>query len=111
MQARLSGTAFITAISLTKFNQTIGAAQKMVQSSALPRPGTNQKNTGQGSSRSPVHGSQGDLVQAAMFKSPHALIDIGINLCDKSFEKDRLDVISRADSVNVKAMVVTGEGT
>ena len=105
MQARSSGAAFITAKTLAKFNQPIGATQKMVQSSPCPRPGT-----GQGSSRPPVHGRQADLVQAAMFKSPHALIDIGINLCDKGFEKDRLDVIARADSVHVKAMVVTGKG-
>lgn len=53
--------------------------------------------------------SQGDLVGAAMFRAPHGLVDIGANLCDHSFEKDRPDVIARARDMNVSAMVVTGE--
>ena len=53
--------------------------------------------------------SQGELVGAAMFRAPHGLVDIGANLCDRSFEQDRLEVISRARDMNVRAMVVTGE--
>jgi len=36
------------------------------------------------------------------------LIDIGINLTNKRFDKDRAEVIERAKSVAIKAMVVTG---
>ena len=53
--------------------------------------------------------SQGELVGAAMFRSPHGLVDIGANPCDRSFDQDRLKVISRARDMNVRAMVITGE--
>jgi hypothetical protein len=53
--------------------------------------------------------SQADLVKACMFKSPAPLIDIGANLTDRSFENDRMEVVSRADNMNVKSMIVTGE--
>ena len=41
-------------------------------------------------------------------KPPPALIDIGINLAHDSFERDRADVIARAQAVGVVAMIVTG---
>ncbi|MFT4589083.1 MAG: TatD DNase family protein [Candidatus Binatia bacterium] len=37
-----------------------------------------------------------------------SLIDIGLNLTDKSFDKDRDEVIERAKEVGVSAMILTG---
>lgn len=39
---------------------------------------------------------------------PPALIDIGINLARDSYDRDRADVIARAQGVGVVAMIVTG---
>ena len=36
------------------------------------------------------------------------LIDIGVNLTSSQFEKDRLDVMNRAQAAHVSHMVVTG---
>ena len=36
------------------------------------------------------------------------MIDIGVNLTNKRFDKDRLDVISRAKSTSINALIVTG---
>jgi hypothetical protein len=33
--------------------------------------------------------SQGQLVKSALIRSPHAIVDIGFNFVDKSFEKAR----------------------
>ncbi|KAG1661864.1 hypothetical protein FOA52_011631 [Chlamydomonas sp. UWO 241] len=57
--------------------------------------------------------SQADLVAAAVaFAAPSGgIIDIGINLVDRSFEKDRAAVIERAAAAGVRAMVVTGTCT
>lgn len=52
--------------------------------------------------------TQASLVEAAMTRSPCPLIDIGVNLVDPSFAKDRQRVIERARSANVIAIVVTG---
>lgn len=51
---------------------------------------------------------QGAMVQAALFASPAPLIDIGANLCDASYAKDRAEVLARARAAGVAAMVVTG---
>uniref|UniRef100_A0A383W6X6 TatD related DNase n=1 Tax=Tetradesmus obliquus TaxID=3088 RepID=A0A383W6X6_TETOB len=52
--------------------------------------------------------SQGELVRNCMRKSPAPLIDIGVNLVDHAFEKDRAEVISRAREAGVAAIIVTG---
>lgn len=52
--------------------------------------------------------TQGQMVEAATFPSPGPIIDIGVNLVDKSFEKDREAVLRRAQAANVKAIIVTG---
>ncbi|KAJ9508367.1 hypothetical protein QJQ45_011884 [Haematococcus lacustris] len=52
--------------------------------------------------------SQGDLVQAVLLRSAEALIDIGANLGDPSFDKDMDAVIQRARDANVASMIVTG---
>jgi TatD DNase family protein len=36
------------------------------------------------------------------------LIDIGVNLTNKRFDKDRLEVLARAEHANISAMLVTG---
>ena len=36
------------------------------------------------------------------------MIDIGVNLADKSFDKDRLEVLERATTAGVKKIIVTG---
>lgn len=41
-------------------------------------------------------------------KPPPALIDIGINLAHDSYERDRAEVIARAQDAGVVAMIVTG---
>ena len=41
-------------------------------------------------------------------KPPPALIDIGINLAHDSYERDRAEVIARAQAAGVVAMIVTG---
>uniref|UniRef100_A0A7S0S5G7 TatD related DNase n=1 Tax=Chlamydomonas leiostraca TaxID=1034604 RepID=A0A7S0S5G7_9CHLO len=52
--------------------------------------------------------TQGALTQAALIKSPAPLIDIGVNLVDSSFAKDRQEVLERAREANVQCMIVTG---
>ncbi|KAL4449421.1 hypothetical protein ABPG77_007065 [Micractinium sp. CCAP 211/92] len=51
--------------------------------------------------------SQGELVQRCMVVGP-ATIDIGANLVDKSFDKDREAVLERAAQAGVAAIIVTG---
>jgi len=41
-------------------------------------------------------------------KPPPALIDIGINLAHDSYERDRAEVVARAQAVGIVAMIVTG---
>ena len=36
------------------------------------------------------------------------MIDIGINLTNSRFDKDRADVIARAQAVGVKGLIITG---
>ncbi|KAF8063861.1 tatD [Scenedesmus sp. PABB004] len=72
----------------------------------------------QGSVRSPVRRSsgvmtkaklsQGELVAAQLRRSPVPLIDVGVNLVDGAFDKDRDTVIARAREAGVAAIVVTG---
>jgi len=55
--------------------------------------------------------TQGELVEGAMFGypgPPPPLIDVGLNLCDKSFGKDRGEVLRRAQQAGVHTMVITG---
>jgi TatD DNase family protein len=49
-----------------------------------------------------------DSPHAAAASRPLELIDIGINLAHDSFDHDRAEVISRAASVGVTRMVITG---
>ncbi|KAL4427778.1 hypothetical protein ABPG75_001867 [Micractinium tetrahymenae] len=51
--------------------------------------------------------TQGELVQRCMVAGPPT-IDIGANLVDKSFDKDREAVLERAAQAGVVATVVTG---
>lgn len=52
--------------------------------------------------------SQGELVQNALVPSPAPLIDVGVNLVDHAFDKDRAEVIQRAKAAGVASIVVTG---
>lgn len=52
--------------------------------------------------------SQGQLVEAVLRRSARPLVDIGANLCDKSFDKDREEVIARAAAAGVSTLLVTG---
>ena len=65
-------------------------------------------NTSMPSNSSTAKVSQAELVKAVMFKAPCGIVDIGANLSDKSFHADRMEVLTRADSMNVKSMVITG---
>eukprot|EP00200_Dunaliella_tertiolecta_P002448 CAMPEP_0202344448 /NCGR_PEP_ID=MMETSP1126-20121109/4127_1 /ASSEMBLY_ACC=CAM_ASM_000457 /TAXON_ID=3047 /ORGANISM="Dunaliella tertiolecta, Strain CCMP1320" /LENGTH=299 /DNA_ID=CAMNT_0048935643 /DNA_START=105 /DNA_END=1004 /DNA_ORIENTATION=+ len=51
---------------------------------------------------------QGDLVEAVMQPCPSPMCDIGVNLVDSSYDKDREAVIDRARRANVASMIVTG---
>lgn len=44
----------------------------------------------------------------SLIASPHAIIDIGANLTHESFNKDRSEVIQRAQDLNVEHFVITG---
>lgn len=52
--------------------------------------------------------SLGELVQQSLIRSPAPLIDVGVNLVDHSFDKDRAEVIQRAKAAGVSSIVVTG---
>ncbi len=56
--------------------------------------------------------TQGELVEAVMAKATETplppLIDIAVNLTDRSFDKDRLAVMERAHRAGVEALVSTG---
>lgn len=52
--------------------------------------------------------TQGELVERCMLRSLAPLIDIGANLVDRSFNKDRAAVLERASRAGVAACIVTG---
>lgn len=76
-----------------------GAQPSRSSGDAGPRPPGHQHRT---------RVTQGQLVEAAAFPSPVPLIDIGVNLMDKSFQGDLPAVLSRARAANVRAAIVTG---
>lgn len=48
------------------------------------------------------------MPEALQFRSPSPLVDIGANLTHESFDRDLADVIARAQSAQVKTLIVTG---
>ena len=52
--------------------------------------------------------SQAQLVEEALFEAAGPIIDVGLNLGDKSFALDRRDVLCRARQAGVIASIVTG---
>ncbi|KIZ05800.1 hypothetical protein MNEG_2154 [Monoraphidium neglectum] len=52
--------------------------------------------------------SQGELAQQCLVRAPAPVIDIGVNLADDAFDKDRAEVLSRAAAAGVAAIIVTG---
>ena len=55
--------------------------------------------------------TQGELVAAALAvigAAPAPLVDIGANLCDSSFDKDRGAVLARAAAAGLEALIITG---
>ncbi|KAI8473914.1 MAG: hypothetical protein J3K34DRAFT_366525 [Monoraphidium minutum] len=52
--------------------------------------------------------SQGELAQQCLLRSPGPIIDIGVNLADDCFDKDRDEVLARAAAAGVAAVIVTG---
>ncbi|RUR55951.1 TatD family hydrolase [Vreelandella populi] len=48
------------------------------------------------------------LPEALQFRSPSPLVDIGANLTHESFDRDLGDVIARAQTAQVKTLIVTG---
>ena len=70
-------------------------------------------SAGQAGASSPPRRSrptQGELVESVLQRAGLTLplVDIGINLCDTSFDKDRAEVIQRAAAAGLQALVVTG---
>lgn len=52
--------------------------------------------------------TQGQLVERCMARGGPPTIDIGANLIDRSFDKDRDAVLARAQQAGVQACIVTG---
>ena len=52
--------------------------------------------------------TQGQLVERCMVRGGPPTIDIGANLIDRSFDKDRDAVLARAQQAGVQACIVTG---
>lgn len=52
--------------------------------------------------------TQGQLVERCMIRGGPPTIDIGANLIDRSFDKDRAAVLERAGQAGVQACIVTG---
>ncbi|GBF91465.1 DNase [Raphidocelis subcapitata] len=56
----------------------------------------------------PAKPSQGELAAACLVRAPAPIVDIGVNLADECFDKDRGEVLARASEAGVAAIIVTG---
>ncbi|GFR41234.1 hypothetical protein Agub_g1907, partial [Astrephomene gubernaculifera] len=118
--ARETGTSFVTVYHIHSRKKM--TASKAIHSTQAPRteqweprgqpqPHSGPKSTdhqprqAQEERRGP---SQGQMVQAVAFPSPVPLVDIGINLVDRSFQSDIDNVLQRAREANVRGLIVTG---
>ena len=52
--------------------------------------------------------TQGELARQCLVRAPAPVVDVGVNLADDCFDKDRDEVLQRAADAGVAAIVVTG---